>query len=159
MSTLAGQPRSAVPLSASPGSGLLDPNLMDPCFFLPILHSRRLLPHVTACTRARMLGYGLSRDRSQRGHSSWSRTSLFWARTVLVTKDPGCWKGWLWLAACPPWRAKINSSISHGQSLPDQCNLARALLCAQLTQHIQMRAVRRVSSCCSFWSSEHFSLC
>ena len=127
-------PSRSVPL---PGSRLLDPNVTDPCVFLRILCSRRLLlPRVTACTRARMPGHGLSRERSQRGHSSWSRTSLFRAGTVLLTEEPGCGKGWLWLAACLPQRAKINSNTSHGQSLPEQCSLAPGgALCPAYAAH------------------------
>lgn len=43
-SALTGQPCSSIPLSASPGSGSLNSNLMDPCFFLQVLCSCRLLP-------------------------------------------------------------------------------------------------------------------
>ena len=63
------------------------------------------------------------------------------------------------LPAGPPRRAKITSSISQGWSQPARCDFAWAVLRAQLAQRIQMHAVRRVSSCCSFWSLEHFSLC
>lgn len=142
------------PARCPAGSGLLDPHVPDPCSVRRTLCSRRLSPR----------GVRVGKDagpRAEQGKEpawAWQPEQDIPLPSQEGPRHRGARLSAL-LAACPPQRAKINSSISHGQFPPDQRHFAGAVRCAQHTRRIQMPAVRWVSGSCSFWSWEHFSLC
>lgn len=106
------------PHSAAPLGALQAQDFWIPTCWIPVPSAKPSAPtgsRPAACAWARTPGRGLSRERSQRGHGSRSRTSPFRARRVLVAEEPGCRLCWQFAL---PQRAKINSSTSHGQFPP-----------------------------------------